>query len=75
LGIGQLWSLELFAYHQTKKLLAANIIPSFVTLLLSYLLIPQWHILGAVLCLLFAGLVYMGLVFLAKTRFAKRNAF
>lgn len=70
LGIGQIWTLELFAYHQTKKLLIANIAPSVITLLLSYALIPQWNIVGAVACLLFAGLTYMGLVYLAKTRSA-----
>ncbi|WP_262964756.1 lipopolysaccharide biosynthesis protein [Methylobacter psychrophilus] len=73
LGIGQLWTLELFAYHQTKKLLVANIAPSLITLLLSYLLIPQWNIIGAVISLSFAGFVYMGLVFIAKTRFAMRR--
>lgn len=73
LGIGQLWTLELFAYHQTKKLLVANIAPSLITLLLSYLLIPQWNIIGAVISLIFTGFVYMGLVFIAKTRFAMQH--
>ena len=69
LGFGQLWTIELFAYHQTKKLLIANITPSFITVLLSYLLIPKLNIVGAVISLSSASFFYMGLVFIAKKRF------
>ena len=74
LGVGQIWTLELFAYHQTRKLIIANIAPSVVTLLLSYTLIPHWDIVGAVFCILFAGLTYMVLVYIAKNRFVIRLA-
>ena len=69
LGIGQLWTIELFAHHKTKKLLLANIAPCFITLLLSYFLIPKLNIVGAIISIMSASFVYMGLVFIAKTRF------
>lgn len=72
-GIGQLWTIELFTYHQTKKLLMANIAPSLIALLLSNWLIPQFNIVGAVISLSLAGFFYMVLVFDAKMRFATRQ--
>jgi len=63
-NLGQIWTYQFFVYKKTKQLLLAQILPSLISILSSYILVPKYGIVGVVGSLLISSFSFLLLVVL-----------
>lgn len=68
-NIAVIWTYEFFVYQKTKLLLVAQVLPSLISVLCCYLLIPEYGILGAVYSLLVTSFGYLLMVLISYYKY------
>lgn len=76
LSLGQLLSIEIFVYKETKKLILANIIPALI-MVMGFFLVPKYEITGLLYIMLLSTISYITIVStqLYKVRKIKLRSF
>lgn len=64
-SIAAVWTYEFFVYERTKELLFAQIMPSLIGILSSYIFVPKFGVTGSVSSLLIVSFCYCLMVMLA----------
>jgi len=68
-SIAAIWTYEFFVYDKAKKLLVAQTIPSIVSIISCFVLIPSYGIVGVSYVLLLSSGVYLLLILLTYYKF------